>query len=175
MPIDYAHSKDSELAQAIRDSDAEAFRTLYYRYYPVLYQFLCVRCHSSELARDFMQELFTRIWQTRKRLNPDQSLKAYLYRIAHNLSIDHLRKKVREHAYRSELSRQEKLGSPDIENAMSIRKAIENLPHRYRLVFELSRYEGLTYSEIALACGISIKTVESRMSQALSNLRKVLR
>ena len=58
---------------------------------------------------------------------------------------------------------------------MTIRKAINDLPEKYRNVFVLSRYQGLTYAEIAAACNISIKTVESRMSQALRILRKELK
>jgi RNA polymerase sigma-70 factor (ECF subfamily) len=166
---------DKDLAAAVRNSDAGAFKTLYYRYYDALYQFLYSKCRSSELARDLLQEVFTRIWQTRARINPEQSIKAYLYRIANNLSIDHMRKKVRERKYQVEMNKQGKQNARDLEMSITIRKAIENLPEKYRLVFQLSRFEGLTYAEISAVCKISIKTVESRMSRALQILRKALK
>ena len=111
---------------------------------------------------------------TRERINPDQSIKAYLYRIANNLTIDHIRKSIREKSYRDTV-RREKQPSRDLELSITINKAIDSLPEKYRVVFMLSRFQGLTYAEIAKACNISIKTVESRMSLALQTLRKKLK
>jgi RNA polymerase sigma-70 factor (ECF subfamily) len=166
---------DKDLAAGVRDADTAAFKTLYYRYYDALYQFLYSKCRSAELSKDLIQEVFTRIWQTRERINPEQSIKAYLYRIANNLTIDHVRKKIRERNYRKEVTKQGKQEGPDLELAITIKKAVDNLPEKYRIVFVMSRYQGLTYAEIAEACQISIKTVESRMSHALQTLRRVLR
>jgi len=166
---------DKDLAAGVRDSDTAAFKTLYHRYYDALYQFLYSKCRSSELSKDLIQEVFTRIWQTRDRIKPEQSIKAYLYRIANNLTIDHIRKKVRERNYRTEVLKQGKQAGRDLALAITIQKAIDKLPDKYRAVFLMSRYQGLTYAEIAEVCQISIKTVESRMSRALQTLRKELR
>jgi RNA polymerase sigma-70 factor (ECF subfamily) len=166
---------DKDLAAGVRDADTAAFKTLYYRYYDALYQFLYSKCRSTELTKDLIQEVFTRIWQTRDRINPEQSIKAYLYRIANNLTIDHIRKKNRERSYRTEVMKKGIQKGRDLELAITIQKAIDNLPDKYRIVFLMSRYQGLTYAEIADACGISIKTVESRMSHALHALRKELK
>jgi RNA polymerase sigma-70 factor (family 1) len=166
---------DRDLAAGVRDSNTAAFKTLYYRYYDALYQFLYSKSRSAELSKDLIQEVFTRIWQTRERINPEQSIKAYLYRIANNLTIDHVRKKIRERSYYSEVRKRGSPAGRDLELAITIQNAIDGLPEKYRNVFVMSRHQGLTYAEIAEACQISIKTVESRMSHALQVLRKTLK
>ena len=155
-------TSDSKLAEAIRASDGAAFKTLFFRYYDPLYYFLCQRIRSSDLAQDFVQEVFTRVWQ------------AYLYRIAHNLVVDYLRKRSSHKQYQSELYHRTASVEGSWDTKLSVQDAISQLPEKLLTVFVLSRYQGLTYHEIAEACQISVKTVESRISQALRLLRKVL-
>ena len=172
---DYQTCSDAEIAQAIRLSDEVAFKTLYFRYYEPLHRFLWYRLRSTEQASDYLQEVFMRFWEHRSRLDPSRSVKSYLYRIAHNLVIDHLRKASSVRAYRLELLKRDVAAEEDLDAKISIRSAVEDLPERLRTVFILSRYQGLKYAEIAEICRISVKTVESRMSKALGRLRQVLR
>ena len=168
-------SSDAELVRAIKSEDAAAFKALYFRYHDALYRFLWQRTHSVDLSKDFLQEVFTRLWQNRRNLDPAQSVKAYVYRIANNLVIDALRKNAYKKSYLSRLSHRTRTSSEEsIEVETSIRIALNNLPEKLRTVFMMSRYEGLTYSEIAETCRISVKTVESRMSRALQRLREEL-
>ena len=166
---------DSLLARKIRDSDSAAFKTLFHRYYEPLYCFLCQRLRSSEQAKDFIQEVFTRVWQTRERLDPQKSVKAYLYRIANNLVIDYFRKRASHKMYQSEQYHQLPFQNSFMDTELSVKAAVSELPEKLRTVFILSRHQSLTYNEIAEACQISVKTVESRMSQALRLLRNALK
>jgi RNA polymerase sigma-70 factor (ECF subfamily) len=166
----YQDFSDSELSEAIRSSNDEAFKVFYYRYYEQIYHFLWHRTFSPDLAKDFVQEVFARLWQHREKLDPRKSIKAFLYRIANNLSIDYIRKHASEMNYRKSLPNQ-KIVEESIEVRMSIETAVQNLPERLRSVFIMSRFQGLKYYEIARACKISVKTVESRISQALQLLR----
>lgn len=93
MPVRAENASDSDLVAAIRKSEAGAFKLLYFRYYEMLFTFLWRRTRERETAQDLVQELFARVWQQREKLAPAPSLKPYLYRIAHHLAIDHLRKK----------------------------------------------------------------------------------
>lgn len=166
---------DSRLTEAIRASDVGAFQALYYRYYEPLYQFLWHKTRSTEQVKDYIQELFTRVWIKRSRLNPDFSIRAYLYRIASNMVIDQIRKNASERTYRLHVHRNTARDTDSLDERITIQQAVEDLPEKLRLVFILSRYQGLKYTEIAEVCGISIKTVESRMSHALRRLRIELR
>jgi RNA polymerase sigma-70 factor (ECF subfamily) len=171
----YKKYSDNQLAFAIKQSDESAFKVLYYRYYQLLYRFIWMRIRSEELTKDLLQEIFTRLWQNRQHLDTRKSIKAYIYRISHNLLIDHYRKKGFRKTYNLENQVADRLSADeDIEMQIRIRLAVENLPKKLHSVFILSRYEGLKYFEIAEALGISIKTVESRISKALFLLRDAL-
>lgn len=177
MPNPASPLSDSEIALALRASDHAAFKTLYYRYFEALYRFLFRHTREEQLAQDLVQEMFTRVWQNREKLDPQQSLKAYLYRIGYNLAVDQLRKRTHrpesleaENAYEPSDSHEDQF---DLREKMQA--AIASLPEPLRMVFMMSRFEEATYAEIAEALGISIKTVESRMSKALKELREKLK
>lgn len=172
-----AQSTDAALAQAVRAADHAAFKTLYYRYYEALYRFVWRHVREAQVAQDLVQETFTRIWQQREKLDPQQSLKAFLYRIAYNLAVDHLRKKS-HHAVSLDsqsVSEPGYLPNEDFDLSAALQAAIQNLPEPLRLVFTMNRFDEATYAEIAEILQISVKTVESRMSKALKELREKLR
>ena len=173
--MDYTSLSDRQLVEAIRLSDKEAFEALYYRYYHMLYRFLWYRTGSVEQAKDHLQEVFIRLWQRRENLDVDKSIKSYMYRTAYNLVIDHLKKSAKHKLYITEL---EGDGSSSFDTQINlgidIQKAIEQLPEPIKIVFCLSRNEGLKYTEIADIFGISVKTVEYRISRALTLLYKKL-
>jgi RNA polymerase sigma-70 factor (ECF subfamily) len=168
-----ASRSDPELVGAIRDSDAGAFKILYFRYHDPLFRYVWYRTRSPEFAKDALQEIFTRLWRNRRSLDPEKSVKAYLYRIAHNLLVDNFRKEDQMKVYRT---RGQSADAPedDLESRLDVQAAVESLPDDIRTAFMLNRYQGLKYAEIAEIQGISIKTVESRISRALDILRKIL-
>lgn len=165
---------DSELICAIHDSDENAFRILFLRYYDPLFAFLWTRTRCVELSKDLIQEVFTRFWQHRKSVDPDQGCKSYLFRIADRLLIDHYRSQSLKKSVQDNLRLRTEPDTADPDFQITLQNAISALPDPVRRVFLLSRYEGYTYQEIAEMEHISIKTVESRMTQALKKLRNVL-
>ncbi len=170
-----ASRPDSDLVKAIRNSDAGAFKILYFRYHDPLFRYVWYRTRSPESAKDTLQEIFTRLWQNRRSLDPEKSVKAYLYRIAHNLHIDNLRKQGQEKSFRTgSLPRSPDTVEADADLRMDVQSAVDSLPDDLRIAFMLNRYQGLKYTEIAEVCSISVKTVESRISRALALLREKL-
>ncbi|MCA9743086.1 MAG: RNA polymerase sigma-70 factor [Deferribacteres bacterium] len=168
---------DAELASAISASDAAAFKMLYYRYYELLFAFLWRRTQNRETSLDLAQELFARVWNNREKLDAGQSLKSYLYKIANNLVIDHFRKKGVEQSYFAADPPDDAsvtTDEVDFELREQIEQAVAGLPPPVRQVFQMSRFDGLKYHEIAKALEISVKTVEARMSKALASLREQL-
>ncbi|RMH78025.1 MAG: RNA polymerase sigma-70 factor [Calditrichaeota bacterium] len=174
---EHSPRNDRQLVEAIREGDYEAFRELYFRYYQKLYNFIWYRTRADELTKDLIQELFVRVWHRHETLDPDRSIKAYLYRIANNLLINHLQKESVINAYRADQLHKPAHTLPEddrFEVKDRIQEAINDLPEKQRLVFILHRFQDFTYAEIAEALNISIKTVEKRMSQALAYLRERL-
>lgn len=162
---------------AVRASDEAAFKSLYYRYYQTMFNFLWRRTHDFEGSKDLAQELFIRLWKNRENLDPKQSLRSYLYRIANNLAIDSLRKKAREQS--TFVHDQDIVATTDpdenIDFEANVKAVIRGLPAPLLAVYTLSRDEGLTYTQIAESLEVSVKTIEHRMSQALKILREKLK
>lgn len=163
---------DGQLVEAIRQDDSAAFKILYYRYYKPLYRFAWYRLHSTELIRDLLQELFFKVWMNRNQLDPERSIKAYLYKSLTNLIINHL-KLHSSHSVSFDNITELTTGKEDNPDMMiDIQNLLNHLPEKLKMVFMLSRVEGYKYNEIAEICGISIKAVEKRMSTAFDILRK---
>ena len=173
---DHNETTDHALGVRLRASDHAAFKTLFYRYYEPLYRFVARRLPAGESSQDVVQDIFARLWQNRAGINPDQPLKAYLFRIANNILIDQYRKREVRRAFVARHDGATPMVAPveyfDVEEHVA--QAVEALPEALRQTFILSRFEALTYREIAVLLDISVKTVESRMSKALKQLRASL-
>ena len=168
-----------QLALRIKLGDEQAFELLYRRFYVQLCTFTNKFLNDPEASQEIVQDVFAKIWEGRDEIDPGDSIKAYLYKIAQNLSINNLRRKKVESRYLEiyKIVYLENLEFPAYESMMvkeleeNIANSIGKLPSQCRKVFELSRIEGLKYSEIAENLDISVKTVEAHMSKALKSLR----
>ncbi len=168
---------DKELAQRIRNSDEQAFKSLYYRYYELLFKYIWRRVQNNETAKDLAQILFIRVWNSRHRLDSNLTIKAYLYQIATNLVIDHFRQK--GHSQLQFLEEFETEPHEELDDRFELEEvidqAVNNLPEPLQIVFKLSRFKDLKNNEIADKLNISVKTVESRMTKAFTILREQLK
>jgi RNA polymerase sigma-70 factor, ECF subfamily len=169
------------LAARITAGDVGAFAGLLDRYWGPLVRFGQQVLGSEDAAEDLAQEAFMRLWVRRATLKADTSLRAYLYRLVHNLAVDELRKrKVRGgHGF---LAQTEVPNPPTPsqvteadELAEAAAKAIQTLPARRRDVFVLGHFHDLSYREIAEALDITPRTVANHMTLALRDLRHALR
>ncbi len=110
----------------------------------------------------------------------DSSLKSYLYRAVRNAALNRLKhEKVKANHVAFVTSRNENFVSPadeleETELHFRIQRALKKLPEQCRVVFEMSRFEELKYTEIAERLGISVKTVENQMGKALRIMREQL-
>lgn len=177
MKQEMTEVKETTNLEAIRNSDRAAFKELYHLYYEPLYRFAWRYIRDSELALDLVQETFTRLWIKRQTLDIDKPIKPYLFRIIHNLAIDHVRKQtVRDEAMHlleiNDFHEDDHDGNETVE---TVQKIVQSLPEGQQEVFRMNRYEGLKYVEIANILGISVKAVEKRMSKALHTLRNELK
>jgi RNA polymerase sigma-70 factor (ECF subfamily) len=143
---------------------------------------LCKRSYRivnrEDVAEDIVQDVFVNVWKTYGNLPILDSPKAYLSRLVFNRSIDWLRKNKNlcyewpveaiEVAFDSLDSPKEFTSDQIIKK---LHELVDLLPERCREVFVLSRFEDLTYKEIANKLGISVKTVENHMSKAFKFIR----
>jgi RNA polymerase sigma-70 factor (ECF subfamily) len=167
---EYDKLNDSELTAAIKAGNKNAFKDLYYKYFDQLYSFSWYRTYSEEASRDFVRELFTIVWTNGKKLDPNKSIKAYLYKVLGNLIIDASRLHSSQNISLENVESAGKQNDMDLQ--IDIQNAINALPQKLREVYLLSRMDGFKYSEIAKILGISIKAVEKRLTKAFRILRK---
>lgn len=145
-----------------------------------LLRYLRRRTRDEETAADLTQETFSRMMVYRDAQNIE-SYTLLMYRIAHNLVLELQRSRFRRHAAQHvSLTLAEPLHADDpqveeIADAWSldqlIKRALLDLPPKCRLAFKLSRFDGLTYPEVAAKMGISVKMVEKHISKALLAFR----
>lgn len=131
---------------------------------------------SIPTAEEIVQDVFLRIWEDKAMLAQVKSIKSYLYRSVVNSSINFVNRQKnieRHHLNIADNISTEDLEMDDAKNALVVLlyDEIQQLPEKCRLVFKLSRLEGLKYRDIALQLNISEKTVEGHMTNALKTLR----
>ena len=152
------------------------FRTHYSYLCKVVYKII----PDTNLVEDLVQEVFYEVWKKQGQININTSVKAYLRRAAVNRSLNYIRdQKIKFEQDEKvpllesrEASITQKIEAEDLKALID--ESIDALPERCRVVFVLSRFEEMSYKEIAEELGISIKTVENQISKALKFLRKAL-
>jgi RNA polymerase sigma-70 factor (ECF subfamily) len=170
---------DAALAARIREGDRDAFRRFYERHHASLFRYLRRRGTRSDVAEDLVQKAFLYVWEHRQRIDPEQSLRGYLFRIGYTRMLNHLRDAPPQAPDVTAGDIASPVPTPAAEAAHrdlreALRAAIEQLPERRREVFELCFVEDLTYQDAASALDISPKTVETHMRRAFRDLRKAL-
>lgn len=166
---------DIDLFQRIRRSDRQALNNLFEKYYQPLCRFACSFTIVEELAEEIVSDVFFIIWKNREKLEIHSNVRAYLYRCVRNAALAAIRQ-VRPEMRLSREHDQPHDATPESEAEFNelnqqLETAIGLLPERCRQIFTMSRFEGMKYKEIANVLGISQKTVEYHMVNALENIR----
>lgn len=151
------------------------FETYFKRYYTPVGMYVLRMCRNTSDTEDIVQEAFSIIWQKAKENGLPENFRAYLYRVAHNLTIDSLRNNSIIDSSTSLEILQETIPSQEeidtSERDAKLWQAIARLPERCREVFLLSKRDGLSNNQIADKLDISAKTVENQMTKAYKSLR----
>ncbi|MCG6190145.1 RNA polymerase sigma factor [Maribellus maritimus] len=173
---------NKELLSLLRTGDRVAFYNIYEKYSKRIYAFVYRYIKQEEDAEEIVQEVFVKIWNLRETIDENSSFDSYLFTIAYNTTINLFRKRLREKKYLENLkSLQQITASPDIideiqfsELDATIQNLLNRLTPRQKEIFQLSREEGLTHSEIAEKLGISVNTVKKHITNTLSFLKSHL-
>ncbi|MEA2766474.1 MAG: hypothetical protein QOK07_2878 [Gemmatimonadaceae bacterium] len=178
--MDRHDTNERDLQQRIRSGDESAFDAIFRAHYPRLVKMAEWVVGERAAAEEIAQEVMLELWRRRESLQVEQSFGAYLIRSTRNRALNHVRhqKIVARELAASTLQPPESPGTDaellGVELERVAREAVAALPERCREVFELSRVQGMRYVDIASLLEISVKTVEKRMGQALSELRERL-
>jgi RNA polymerase sigma-70 factor (ECF subfamily) len=170
---------DYKLVKSLKKGDLFAFDQLFSKYSKKLYYFAKGYLGSKEDAEGLVQEVFLLVWNKRKELKEHLSFNAFLYTVTYNAIRKYFRKKAREKKYLDKFledydgKHNKTVADIEYNNLQELaNKAIEKLPEKRKLIFKLSRHEGLSNMEIAKRLDISKKTVENQIHSALKFLRE---
>lgn len=181
---------DLELVDKLRGGDDEAFRIVVNKYQQLVlncsYKFL----RDRVLAEDITQEVFIQVFESIGSFRADAKLSTWIYRIAVTKSLNqikHMKRKKRlgvlvrllgAGQVEKQLSSPENEGpDKEMENrerARILHWALQKLPENQRIAFTLSKYDEMSYAEIAQVLSTSISSVESLIHRAKTNLQKIL-
>lgn len=166
----------------IKSGQERAFDYIFRKHYKGLCAQAMLYLKDLDTAQGLVQNCFIKFWEKRNEISDIQNISGYLSFMVRNQCIDYLRKeKVIAKAHtehesgktQSENSTENQIILHEFEEELVI--ALSNLPDRCRMAFEYSRFEELTYPEIAKKMNISVKAVEALLSRALKSLRKELK
>lgn len=170
--------EDTALMLRYRDGDVVAFEMLYQRHKNALYRYLVRLCHHRDTAEDVFQDVWGKIIKSRQNYRPTAKFSTFLYRVAHNCFIDHIRRNKRH----SQIVDVEPDNQPDpgeqpetlAERSLAKRRlvaALRELPEEQRDVFLLHEEAGLNLDQIASVTGANRETAKSRLRYAVRKLR----
>lgn len=172
---------DETLIGEIRIGNEAVFETVFRQYYALLCRYARPILGDADEAEEVVQNLFLTIWKRRKSLLITTSLRAYLYRAVHNRCLNRLNQQLVQAGHRQQAANElyADAASPTqslLADELNTRlhRAIGQLPEQCRRAFELSRFDELSYKEIADRLGIATKTVENQIGKALRILRTEL-
>jgi RNA polymerase sigma-70 factor, ECF subfamily len=183
---------DIRLMLRVRDDDPTAFQELVQRYQHRLVGVMHHLIGNADEAEDLAQEVFLRVYRSRKKYHPSAKFSTWLFTIANNLALNTLRTRQRKPTVSLPAQDSGPLGARPAEQivrdrrsgpmqrlqrqelAAVIRQALEGLNERQRLAVVLNKFEDMNYAEIAEVMGLTTKAVKSLLSRARLNLRCAL-
>ena len=173
---------EQNLYVALKEGKETAFEMIFRTYYQPLCKYAYSFLNDKDEAEEVVQASFISIWEKRGELSIQTSLKSYLYRMVRNACLNVIKhEKVKQQHAQVQLAggepAQESSSQPVLASELEqkIYESMKRLPEQCRVVFQLSRFEGLKYQEIADQLDISVKTVENQVGKALKIMRTQLK
>lgn len=177
---DLAHEK--EIFLRISKGDESAFTEMFFHYTARIHPFIQKMTRSQEVTEEIVQDVFVSLWKHREKLPQVNNYSAFIFTIASNRTFNYLKTKARDIVRLQELSVVEKDYTNVTEETIDgnasrvlINKLVNRLTPQKKLIYQLTRDQGMTHDEIALQLNISKNTVKNHLVETLKYLRKNLK
>jgi RNA polymerase sigma-70 factor (family 1) len=175
-------SYENLLVENIKKNDKASFSIVFTQYYKDLVTFSFGIVRNINTAEEIVQDVFVKLWENRASLTIDRSLKSYLLKAVQNLSLNWLQHLKVQSRFASYIKDHQLLSNNETENYIlhselehNLEEALTKIPSEFVQAFRMNRFENLSYAEIAQKLGVSTRTIEVRISKALSLLRDALK
>lgn len=170
---------DAELMEAVGRGDPAAYRELVQRHLRGIHAFAYRMLGNRAEAEEVCQDSFLRLWTSGKSYRARAKPSTWLYRIAHNLAVDRLRRR-RESTDMAaiEAAVDSGRGSQELHDrqiALAVERALSELPERQRAAISLIHYQGMSSAEAADVMGVKLRALESLLARGRRQLRERLR
>jgi len=188
LPVEHSHYSDEELLQLIAQRDANALSEIYDRHAQTVYNLMVRIVREPAIAEDLLQETFWQVWEKAESFSGSGVAAAWLYRIARNKSLDHLRrKKTRPQPAQKPISEQIGLKPQDVHltsveievertlQRTRVQDALASIPPEQRQCLELAYFNGMSQRQIAEYTDTPLGTIKTRVRQGLKKLERILR
>jgi RNA polymerase sigma-70 factor (family 1) len=171
------------LQRQIAAGDQIAFKEVYTCIYKNLYQFALALVRNKEAAEEIVNDVFIRIWRNRASLPTVQNLRVYLYTATKNTALNYLSRKARENITEPfdhiNIELKGSVITPDqimitAEMDKIIQRSVNALPPRCKMIFKLTREDGLKYKEISQILNIAVNTIDVQMAIAVKRIAAAL-
>jgi RNA polymerase sigma-70 factor (ECF subfamily) len=174
--------KDSVLLHEIAAGNEAAFKALFEAHYEKLFNYLFRITKSREIAEELVIDVFLKLWTGRELVKEIQNLDGFLYKVAYNKALDFFRiasrnarlQKLIIHEMENDNAREADYDLLENDYRDILNNAIRQLSPQKRLIFTLSRKEGLTHEEIARQLHLSRNTVRNTIAESLKSIRQFL-
>ncbi len=161
---------EQQLLEQVKEGDQQAFTSLYQHYHAGLYHYVLRFVKLPALTEDLVHDVFVKIWEVRRRINPELGFSGYLFRVARNHVYKFIQRASRDKAMWQQLVRQLQKETDSSVQLLETKEyerlfqdALNQLPAQRRRVFVLCRQEGKTYEEVADILGISRNAIKKHM------------
>ncbi|MCP2520341.1 RNA polymerase sigma factor [Candidatus Aminicenantes bacterium AC-335-A11] len=171
---------EKEIIRRIKCGDKEAFNFLIKLYQKKIFRLAYCYFQDEEEAMEIVQETFLRVYQKIKYFTEGRNFQNWIYKIASNLCIDHYRKLHRTNKLINKLKENHTVHTLDERQSSAsdfkeiLKKSIQYLPYKQKMVFIMKYYEGLKYNEISKIMKISIGTAKSLNHRAIKSLQSIV-
>ncbi len=179
--LDPEKYEESKLVSLLAEDSEYAFQLIYDRHRNRIYKTATRFLKSPILAQEVVQDVFMKLWLSRKTLKPTQPIEAWLHTVSKNNIINRLKKVSNEWKVMNELpyitankSNTTENSVQDAEYAAILQTAIITLPEQQKKAYLLSRNENLTYIQIGEKLELSPLTVKTHISRALLHIKQAL-
>ena len=169
-------TSDEILFHQIQQGNEDAFEALFLRHYPALCAYARLLVEPGD-GQEIVTDLMVWLWENKEMQAFETSLKSYLFKAVKNRCLTHINRNEDKQRIEKMIfdNLQSQYDDPDFyvmqELTEKIEEALARLPENIREAFELNRFQNLTYNEIAERLGVSPKTIDYRIQQALKQLR----
>lgn len=171
-----------EYISLIKNGDQKVFQTIVFKYSDPLLTFSIGFVRKREIAEEIVSDAFVTLWHQRDKILEIHDLKAYLYILVRNASISYLRRMnswkeisldTLEEYYTLPITGPE---TDEITEEIlnQVNQAIDQLPPKCKIVFTLAKVQGMKYKEISEVLGISVKTINNHIANALVHISQSL-